>query len=155
MNDGSEGRLQMISAEYGIHHILLGDVVQRSTPSVAMEAMIRRRLRWCRKLFHSKAVSHCAVREGFLFDLDNCHLLWKFSFINIILVTDDTLCRNCLDVVLCPDIFFSNSLWKDKKYNIKLDAEHFQQVHNAQGTRCLAYLRRRTSNPMMIWCVGR
>ena len=109
-----------------------------------MKAMVRRRLRWRRKLFHSKAVSHRTVREGFLFNLDDCHLLWKLFRVHVVLVPNNTLCGYSLDVMLCPNIFFGNSLYSTQN---EIQAAIFLR-RRQNNAAFLSHLRCGTSNPM-------
>ena len=88
----------------------LGNVVESSAPAVAVEAVVRSRLRRRRELFHSKAMSHRTVSERLILDLHDRMILHELPRFYVVPVTSDSLRRYRFDIALCPHILLHHGL---------------------------------------------
>lgn len=88
----------------------LGNVVESSAPAVAVEAVVRSRLRRRRELFHSKAMSHRTVSERLPLDLHDCLILDELPRFYVVPVTNNSFRRIRLDIALSPHILLRHGL---------------------------------------------
>ena len=99
--DGIVSFFSGIGATIGIE-ITFRHVIQCSTPSITVKSMIGGRLRRSGHLFHSIAMSHGTVGEGFFFNFDNASVFDELSCLGIVDVAEDTFGGDGLDGVCVP-----------------------------------------------------